>query len=799
MEHRARREHGRFATSRRPMSATACSVTPVDPFARAVAAKAGADAGGGGGGHRELRRRVQRRVVRVRGHRGGLCAVRRRSGSGRHRPRPGADKLALRGALAARGTRNEKRASPGDGVVGAVLRETRAALGARRVRGGLPGHRIGARGRLAAETRPMKRALNVALPRARVPRGDVRGSSPAAAAGDVREPPGRARRVRGQTTGGASTATRSVDPTVLECGDVSGARLSETRPRGRDARRPARRGVVHRRDGGWRKPSPNALVALRCAETWTSLAAAHVRDEDGEDGRVASSAWTRCFATSPRRSPRFLERTLGRPAAAPRRLRWRTTTSATAVARVRRACGERERERTGSFRSRAARSARSSPAARCRAASRRNALVRFCTTTRAANGLALRRHVRTTIRVAVRPEARFLENRRARAAFARRAAAAAHESLGSRDDVPNSVPNETGPAALVRYVRVNVRFLKSRSASPPARRFLASARPADLGHRIGRAAVAAERRVAGRERVSKQRVSRVRESVREFRRGHGGVLQGHRAGVRNGEARVRLYLSAACAASLRGDEAADARRRPRRSFATPSSTWRIKNASGSASDASAAETAARCAAGSRRSSTVGRRLGLARGSGAIRPGAEMETGPARQFSRREPRRRARRRARAARGGHEREGVFVTALRALLETAHACLQTAVDVSETVDATRAASDGRARRRSRTRAAECVSQPPPPPPRCATWRRRWRGARGRRRGRSGRTRGGGREDGGEVLRRGFGSRTDFGRLGERWSRYGSMKGNSPRRAKRSFSALLARRSRFLLRPGP
>ena len=44
----------------------------------------------------------------------------------------------------------------------------------------------------------------------------------------------------------------------------------------------------------------------------------------------------------------------------------------------------------------------------------------------------------------------------------------------------------------------------------------------------------------------------------------------------------------------------------------------------------------------------------------------------------------RRRARAARGGHEREGVFVTALR-VLETAHACLQTAVDVSETVDAT------------------------------------------------------------------------------------------------------------------
>ena len=35
--------------------------------------------------------------------------------------------------------------------------------------------------------------------------------------------------------------------------------------------------------------------------------------------------------------------------------------------------------------------------------------------------------------------------------------------------------------------------------------------------------------MAGRERVSKQRVSRVRESVREFRRGHGGVLQGHRA------------------------------------------------------------------------------------------------------------------------------------------------------------------------------------------------------------------------------------------------------------------------------
>ena len=60
---------------------------------------------------------------------------------------------------------------------------------------------------------------------------------------------------------------------------------------------------------------------------------------------------------------------------------------------------------------------------------------------------------------------------------AARAAAAAHESLGSAMTFANSVPNETD-RLLVRYVRVNVRFLKSRSAFREALRFLASARVA---------------------------------------------------------------------------------------------------------------------------------------------------------------------------------------------------------------------------------------------------------------------------------------------------------------------------------
>ena len=109
-----------------------------------------------------------------------------------------------------------------------------------------------------AETRPMKRALNVAFARACLEA--MSAEDAAAAAGTFVNLLTRAASP-GANDGRRDDGDRSVDPTVLECVRLLGARLSETPPpRGRDARRPARRGVVHRRDGGWRKPSPNALV-----------------------------------------------------------------------------------------------------------------------------------------------------------------------------------------------------------------------------------------------------------------------------------------------------------------------------------------------------------------------------------------------------------------------------------------------------------------------------------------------------------------------------------------------------------
>ena len=169
---------------------------------------------------------------------------------------------------------------------------------------------------------------------------------------------------------------------------------------------------------------------------------------------------------------------------------------------------------------------------------------------------------------------------------------------------------------------------------------------------------------------------------------------------------MRLYLSAACAASLRGDEAADARRSS--SALVRDAVVDLanqKNASGSASDASAAETAERCAAAlatlvdgrtsSRRSLGILARFVLERrwkqGS-ADRVAANLAV------------------ARAAAALARRETTFETAKAfsrrrvALLEVAHACLQTAVDVSETVDATLGASETRAA--AILDVAECVS---------------------------------------------------------------------------------------------
>ena len=553
-----------------------------------------------------------------------------------------------------------------------------------------------------AETRPMKRALNVAFARACLEA--MSAEDAAAAAGTFVNLLTRAASP-GANDGRRDDGDRSVDPTVLECVRLLGARLSETPPpevETRGALLAEAWSIAATAAGG--NPAQTLSSFLRCAETWTDFAAAHVRDEDGEDGRVASSVLDPLLRDVAAKVTSFLERTSpSGGGAAPPPL---ADDDQAAVERVLTRALRRERDRgerdSALFESGGAFGAL---VATLRGAARvsffRNALRAFLyDDARGERSRATRDSddARPTF-----PEARFLENQAARA-FARRAAAAAHESLGSRDDVPNSVPNETD-RLLVRYVRVNVRFLKSRSAFREALRFLASARVAFADSDAAQREVALSAAWLGAS-VFRNKEFRESESPSEsFAAATAAFCRVTALGVRNGEARVRLYLSAACAASLRGDEAADARRSS--SALVRDAVVDLanqKNASGSASDASAAETAARCAAAlatlvdgrtsSRRSLGVLARFVLERrwkqGS-ADRVAANLAV------------------ARAAAAIARREAVtnakaFSSRRCALLETAHACLQTAVDVSETVDATRAASDARAA--AFLDVAECVS---------------------------------------------------------------------------------------------
>ena len=553
-----------------------------------------------------------------------------------------------------------------------------------------------------AETRPMKRALNVAFARACLEA--MSAEDAAAAAGTFVNLLTRAASP-GANDGRRDDGDRSVDPTVLECVRLLGARLSETPPpevETRGALLAEAWSIAATAAGG--NPAQTLSSFLRCAETWTDFAAAHVRDEDGEDGRVASSVLDPLLRDVAAKVTSFLERTSpSGGGAAPPPL---ADDDQAAVERVLTRALRRERDRgerdSALFESGGAFGAL---VATLRGAARvsffRNALRAFLyDDARGDRSRATRDSddARPTF-----PEARFLENQAARA-FARRAAAAAHESLGSRDDVPNSVPNETD-RLLVRYVRVNVRFLKSRSAFREALRFLASARVAFADSDAAQREVALSAAWLGAS-VFRNKEFRESESPSEsFAAATAAFCRVTALGVRNGEARVRLYLSAACAASLRGDEAADARRSS--SALVRDAVVDLanqKNASGSASDASAAETAARCAAAlatlvdgrtsSRRSLGVLARFVLERrwkqGS-ADRVAANLAV------------------ARAAAALARREAVtnakaFSSRRCALLETAHACLQTAVDVSETVDATRAASDARAA--AFLDVAECVS---------------------------------------------------------------------------------------------
>lgn len=552
-----------------------------------------------------------------------------------------------------------------------------------------------------AETRPMKRALNVAFARACLEA--MSAEDAAAAAGTFVNLLTRAASP-GANDGRRDDGDRSVDPTVLECVRLLGARLSETPPpevETRGALLAEAWSIAATAAGG--NPAQTLSSFLRCAETWTDFAAAHVRDEDGEDGREASSVLDPLLRDVAAKVTSFLERTSpSGGGAAPPPL---ADDDQAAVERVLTRALRRERDRGDRDSALFESDAFGALVATLRGAARvsffRNALRAFLyDDARGERSRATRDSddARPTF-----PEARFLENQAARA-FARRAAAAAHESLGSRDDVPNSVPNETD-RLLVRYVRVNVRFLKSRSAFREALRFLASARVAFADSDAAQREVALSAAWLGAS-VFRNKEFRESESPSEsFAAATAAFCRVTALGVRNGEARVRLYLSAACAASLRGDEAADARRSS--SALVRDAVVDLanqKNASGSASDASAAETAARCAAAlatlvdgrtsSRRSLGVLARFVLERrwkqGS-ADRVAANLAV------------------ARAAAALARREAVtnakaFSSRRCALLETAHACLQTAVDVSETVDATRAASDARAA--AFLDVAECVS---------------------------------------------------------------------------------------------
>ena len=563
-----------------------------------------------------------------------------------------------------------------------------------------------------AETRPMKRALNVAFARACLEA--MSAEDAAAAAGTFVNLLTRAASP-GANDGRRDDGDRSVDPTVLECVRLLGARLSETPPpelETRGALLAEAWSIATTAAGG--NPAQTLSSFLRCAETWTDFAAAHVRDEDGEDGRVVSSVLDPLLRDVAAKVTSFLERTSpSGGAAAPPPL---AEDDQAAVERVLTRALRRERDRgerdSALFESGAFGALVATLHGAARASFFRSALRAFLYDD--ARGESFRATRGSDDARPTFPEARFLENKAARA-FARRAAAAAHESLGARDDVPNSVPNETD-RLLVRYVRANVCFLKSRSAFHEALRFLASARVAFAD------SDAAQRETALSAAWLGASVSVHSES---FAAATAAFCRVTALGVRNGEARVRLYLSAACAASLRGDEAADARRRSSalvRDAVTDLANQKNDSKNGSASDASAAETVARCAAAL--ATLVDTRDDVSEASEA----SEASSRTGRTSSRRSLGVLARfvleRRwkqgsadrvaanlavARAAAALARREAVtnakaFSRRRIALLETAHACLQTAVDVSETVDATRAASDARAA--AFLDVAECVS---------------------------------------------------------------------------------------------
>ena len=550
-----------------------------------------------------------------------------------------------------------------------------------------------------AQRRPMKRALNVAYARACLE--EMSADDAAAAAGTFAKLLTRAAGPgKPDAKGDDDVATvATVDPAVLDCVRILGARLSETPPPEAETRGGALADAwsVVATAGGKNRAELSSF--LRCAETWTDFAAAHVRGEDapGEEIPTVASLLRDVAAkvTSCVRRPGP-----SGAAAAPPTL---DEDDQAAVERVLTRATKRARDRGDS------------------------ALIAsepFGALVATLRGAARASFARNALRTLLRDSHVFsppgdgrggsdsrtpILAREAARALLDDAAAAAHASLATRDDA--TTPNETD-RLLARYVRANVSHLRDRGAFREALRFLARARVAFPD------SDAAQREAA----LSAAWLGAAKSLSARFAAELSAFCEVTAMCVRDGEARVRLYLSAACAASLRGDEAA-ARRRVRLVREAVADLAR----GGGFDDASAAETACLCAAAlatlddaPAKKATLGSSSGTDPGGepAGISASSRRALGVLARFvSERRWKEGSADRvaanlavARAAAALARRETTFETAKAfsrrrvALLEVAHACLQTAVDVSETVDATLGASETRAA--AILDVAECVS---------------------------------------------------------------------------------------------
>ena len=562
-------------------------------------------------------------------------------------------------------------------------------------------------GTAGAKRRPIKCALNVASARACLEA--MSSEDAAAAAGTFVNLLMRAagqRRNDAEGDGGDA----SVDPAILECVRILGARLSETPPPEVETRGGVlvdAWSIVATAGGAY---GAELSSFLRCAETWTDFAVAHAPRENARGEEIPTvTSMLRDVAAKVSASSRQLGPSDG--GAAPPTLE---EDDQAAVERVltRATRAASDRGDFALFESAPFGALVATLRGVARASFARNALrtlLRDC------------HSFETSARAGIGETRRVFQHEAARAALetAARAALGARDSLVSSGDDGNLVvrrgrarPNETD-RLLATYVLATASFLRDRSALREASRFLARARVEFADCDAAQQAAALSAAWLGAAEGASERFAAETAAFCEVTA----------MGVRDDDARVRLYLSAACAASLRGGDAAT-RRRSRLVRAAVADLARRAGdgARGSASDASAAETAAQCAAAL---ATLDAAPDAAT-SGDVRRAGRRETG--RASSRRSLEILARfvleRRwkegsadrvaaclavARAAAALARREAVtsaraFSRRRVALLETAHACVQTAVDVSETVDATRAASDARAA--AILDVAECVA---------------------------------------------------------------------------------------------